>query len=736
MAGFYPFGKKGPENSLVPLGSGPRRSAVDIPKPGTDAQNTLEKELGFHGERSALRQQSDAEFDRARGESRNTLDADMFVETVSQTWWMNRRSAFAAFKAIVPGGAEGRMEKHQYLLLREAFVHGENVDHPVIKKLRLTAIWHRADIDHDGLITQAELINWLRELCSGDSHVCRIAAELFTEWPRPPPLSRRSSDPSAGPESGRSDSQGSLAVADPEGVPIEEAVRFLEGGSLEERLARHDLSTEDLLASFRQPPFPRYHRVVYDGRAETAKPRAGGAGGAGGVPTPVRVGGVALKLPLPRLAATARPTPPRSKSGHSGRQSALREGVTTAGVPGDAVNESLLLEADLRAVGGWRGPYSLALQRDSREFVIAMRIIDVGMVMAEEVKGQPDEKGERWMGGGAALAGMLGATEEQQAENIMSLAAAVKRVVAAQPSLVHVQAPAKVFGDVHGQLRDLLLLFAYYGAPTHKGGDVQTTAYVFNGDWVDRGPHQLETVVLLFALKAIYPSKVFLVRGNHEFRDMNESMGEDGFQAHVAARLPAAGGRVYEAIHRTFDWLPLAALVAGQVLVVHGGVGDGSWGLRELRQLARPLDDAHRELMTLHALWSDPSDSDSVMRRGVHDSGRGENIPEFGSDVTAGFCEANGLSLIIRSHQYVRQGYKVMHGGRLITLFSARNYFSSDGQTNDGAMLLLTPDPNGHLRVHPKRLAHLNAEEEHAAPATDDWRVHLLRVFARCLGLH
>jgi len=72
------------------------------------------------------------------------------------------------------------------------------------------------------------------------------------------------------------------------------------------------------------------------------------------------------------------------------------------------------------------------------------------------------------------------------------------------------------------------------------------------------------------------------------------------------------------------------------------------------------------------------------MRRGVHDSGRGENIPEFGADVTAAFCEANALSLVIRSHQYVRQGYKVMHGGRLVTLFSARNYFSSDGQTNDG----------------------------------------------------
>ena len=73
-----------------------------------------------------------------------------------------------------------------------------------------------------------------------------------------------------------------------------------------------------------------------------------------------------------------------------------------------------------------------------------------------------------------------------------------------------VRAPCKVFGDVHGQLRDLLVLFGYFGFPNHRGGDIHTTNYVFNGDWVDRGPHQLETIIVLFALKvrvARRPSK-------------------------------------------------------------------------------------------------------------------------------------------------------------------------------------------------------------------------------------
>ena len=62
------------------------------------------------------------------------------------------------------------------------------------------------------------------------------------------------------------------------------------------------------------------------------------------------------------------------------------------------------------------------------------------------------------------------------------------------------------------------------------------------------------------------------------------------------------------------------------------------------------------------------------------------------------------MQLVVRSHQYVRDGFKIMHSGRLVTLFSARNYF--DGAQNDGALLLLAPDEQGSLRVRAKRLAH------------------------------
>ena len=57
----------------------------------------------------------------------------------------------------------------------------------------------------------------------------------------------------------------------------------------------------------------------------------------------------------------------------------------------------------------------------------------------------------------------------------------------AQASMVDVGLPCKVFGDIHGQFRDILLLLRQYGFPSHRSGDVDYIEYIFNGDWVDRG---------------------------------------------------------------------------------------------------------------------------------------------------------------------------------------------------------------------------------------------------------
>ncbi len=83
---------------------------------------------------------------------------------------------------------------------------------------------------------------------------------------------------------------------------------------------------------------------------------------------------------------------------------------------------------------------------------------------------------------------------------------------------------------------------------------------------------------------------------------------------------------------------------------------------------------------------------------------RGHSIVAFSSDVTKQFCFNNRVQVVIRSHQYIPDGYRIMHGGHLINVFSARNYF--DHVFNDGALILLAEDEEGNLQCRAKTLQH------------------------------
>jgi len=79
-----------------------------------------------------------------------------------------------------------------------------------------------------------------------------------------------------------------------------------------------------------------------------------------------------------------------------------------------------------------------------------------------------------------------------------------------EPTLLEVSPPIRICGDIHGQFRDLLRIFAFVKQPSTK------EKYLFLGDYVDRGRQSLETILYLFLQKLRYPKTVFLLRGNHE----------------------------------------------------------------------------------------------------------------------------------------------------------------------------------------------------------------------------
>lgn len=139
-----------------------------------------------------------------------------------------------------------------------------------------------------------------------------------------------------------------------------------------------------------------------------------------------------------------------------------------------------------------------------------------------------------------------------------------QRLFKALPSVVEVEVPPgthiTVCGDTHGQFYDVCNIFELAGKPS------DSNPYLFNGDFVDRGSWSVEVILTLFAYKCLYPDGMHLTRGNHEAKSMNLIYG---FYGEVREK---CGPTAVEVFRETFCWLPLGYVLAGKVLVLHGGL--------------------------------------------------------------------------------------------------------------------------------------------------------------------
>ena len=152
------------------------------------------------------------------------------------------------------------------------------------------------------------------------------------------------------------------------------------------------------------------------------------------------------------------------------------------------------------------------------------------------------------------------------AKEIDELCTLAEEKFQAEPTVLKLRAPTKIFGDLHGQFGDLMRLFAEYGSPS-TAGDIAYIDYLFLGDYVDRGAFSLETISLLLALKVEHPHNVHLLRGNHEEADINALFG---FRIECIERLgEAAGVQAWTRFNNLFQWLPLAAVIEAGSLRPH-----------------------------------------------------------------------------------------------------------------------------------------------------------------------
>ncbi|KAH8096870.1 Metallo-dependent phosphatase [Cristinia sonorae] len=264
------------------------------------------------------------------------------------------------------------------------------------------------------------------------------------------------------------------------------------------------------------------------------------------------------------------------------------------------------------------------------------------------------------------------------------------KLMSREPNMLRINGPVTVCGDIHGQYYDLMKIL-------DVGGDFASSNYLFLGDYVDRGCFGIECLLYLYSLKLWYPNTLSLLRGNHECKHLTEYFT---FKRECLHKYSA---EVYNACLRSFEALPLTALIDGKFFCVHGGISPQLETLRDLESVDRFQEPPSHGLLC-DLLWADPipnfgneQEPSHEFPQGVdphklwiHNSTRGCSY-YFTYEAACKFLARNELLGIFRGHEAQDAGYTMYRKTptkkfpSVITVFSAPNYL--DVYHNRGAII-------------------------------------------------
>jgi protein phosphatase len=165
---------------------------------------------------------------------------------------------------------------------------------------------------------------------------------------------------------------------------------------------------------------------------------------------------------------------------------------------------------------------------------------------------------------------------------------------------------------------------------------------------------------------------VVLLRGNHEGPDDLKASPHD-LPMQFQDRFKENWKKAYSKIRELFSCLYTALMVKERCLMVHGGLSPNINSVQDLARahLTHPKTEFLEDL-----LWSDPNDMVKTVLYSPRGAGK-----FFGRTVTENILNKLCVKVLIRGHEQCKNGFKINHDGKVLTLFSRKGspYYNAYG---------------------------------------------------------
>jgi len=253
-----------------------------------------------------------------------------------------------------------------------------------------------------------------------------------------------------------------------------------------------------------------------------------------------------------------------------------------------------------------------------------------------------------------------------------------------------------VLGDLHGCyscLKGALMQADFFAkVQAHHDDPVNNpeTKLILLGDYIDRGRFSYNGVLrTVLQLLVRVPEHVYVLRGNHEYYVKINGRVYGAVRPSEAMNSLAdmAPNELFEGYMRLFESMP-NMLAFDRMLFVHAGIP------REdtLEEKWKGLESLNDPDMRFQMMWSDPSEADVIPL----DLQKANARFPFGRKQFRHFLARLGMNTLVRGHERVKEGFKVVYDDADGTLL---NLFSAGGATNDDL-----PEDSNYREVVPMAL--------------------------------